>query len=183
MNLNRTFPGKPDGSITEVIANTVITEVVRQATHHIDCHGGDMTEILWPYAGYSLTGNPDRDRVGEAMVRLYTPRIFALYREGTPLPPIKGSSIEAASGEGVVSMLAECGSAGGLAPADVRTHVNGITNVMRFLKMIPGEPTMGSDRLLATGQFIVQVRRGGMVRLSVQIGDEGGTPGLQGRQG
>ncbi len=172
LNLNRTFPGRPDGSITEVIAHTIINEVVKQATHYIDCHGGDVTEILWPYAGYRLTGNPDLDQTGEAMVRVYTPRIFALYQEGTPLSPTKGASIEAASSEGVISMLAECGSAGGLDPADVRTHLNGITNVMRFLKMLPGEPEMGTDRLLATGQFIVQAHRGGMVRLSVQIGDE-----------
>lgn len=172
LNLNRTFPGKPDGSITEIIAHTILTEVVGQATHHIDCHGGDLPEVLWPYSGYSLTGNPAQDAVGEAMVRVYTPRIFALYREGTALPPTKGSLTHEASQRGVVSILAECGSAGGLDPADVGIHMNGIANVMRYLKMTQGEPSVPGDRLRATGQFILQARRGGLLRLAVGIGDE-----------
>src|SRR5450756_1464427 len=172
LNLNRTFPGRPDGSITEVIANTILTEVVGRATHHIDCHGGDLPEVLWPYSGYSLTGNAAQDQIGETMVRTYTPRIFALYREGTNLPPTKGSLTHEACQSGVVSILAECGSAGGLDPADVRIHMDGIANVMRYLKMIPGEPSISGERLRAMGQYIVQARHGGLLRLAVGIGEE-----------
>jgi uncharacterized protein len=172
LNLNRIFPGRPDGSISEVIAHTILTEVVGRATHHVDCHGGDLTEVLWPYSGYSLTGNSAQDQAGESMVRAYTPRIFALYQEGTSLPPTRGSLTDAASQSGVVSILAECGSAGGLDPGDVRVHMNGIASVMRYLKMIPGGPPVQGDRVRATGQFIVQARRGGLVRLSVGIGEE-----------
>ncbi len=172
LNLNRTFPGRANGSITEVIAYTLMNEVIAKATHHIDCHGGDLGEILWPYAGYSLTGNTDLDEIGEAMVRVYTPRIFALYREGSGLSPTRGSSIHEASKRGVASILAESGSNGGLDPADVRTHVEGIRNVMRLLEMFPGQPHVGKDQLRATGQFIVQAHRGGLVRLGLGIGDE-----------
>ena len=35
--------------------------------------------------GYAIQGNPAVDERGEAMARLYSPRIVALYREGTAL--------------------------------------------------------------------------------------------------
>jgi uncharacterized protein len=171
LNLNRTFPGNPDGTASEVLAHVLLREVVALADCHIDCHGGDLPEILWPYAGYCITGNADQDKRGEALARLYSPNIIALYREGTALPPTKGSLTHAASSRGVVSILAESGSAGTLDPADVRTHRDGITNVMRFLGMIPGRPVVADERLLAVGQFVVASRRGGLVHLKVRIGD------------
>lgn len=81
LNLNRTFPGRPDGTISEVIAHVLLNEVVALADFHIDCHGGDLPEMLWPYAGYAITGNAAVDERGEAMARLYSPRIVALDRK------------------------------------------------------------------------------------------------------
>lgn len=172
LNLNRTFPGKPNGSISEVIADMLLNEVVAQADFHIDCHGGDLPEILWPYSGYAMTGNPAVDERGEAMARLYSPRIVALYREDTALPPTKGSLTCEAARRGVASILAESGSAGGLEPSDVHTHMHGIQNVMRFFKMLSGQPIIHGRRMMAVGQFVVDARRGGLLRLAIGIGDE-----------
>ncbi|TMJ11593.1 MAG: hypothetical protein E6G98_04640 [Bacillati bacterium ANGP1] len=171
LNLNRMFPGSPTGSISEILAHVLLNEVVVLADYHIDCHGGDLTETLWPYAGYSLTGNPQLDEQGKTLARLYTPRIVALYEEGTPLPPTKGSLTYTAAQRGVASVLGECGSAGTLEPADVEIHVRGILNVTRFLGMLPGDPSVQGDRLRAVGQFTVTARRGGLVHLKIRVGD------------
>ena len=64
LNLNRVAPGRPDGTVTELIAHTLFSEILSLATHHIDCHGGDLGEALWPYAAYRMTGNADLDRTG-----------------------------------------------------------------------------------------------------------------------
>ncbi len=172
LNLNRTFPGRPDGTISEVVAHVLLNEVVALADFHIDCHGGDLPEILWPYSGYFMAGHPAADERGEAMARLYSPRIVALYREGTALPPTEGSLTTEAARRGVPSILAESGSAGGLDPSDVQTHLHGIKNVMRFFKMLPGEPVIHGRRMMAAGQFVVDARRGGLLRLAIGIGDE-----------
>jgi predicted deacylase len=57
-----------------------------------------------------------------------------------------------------------------LDPADVQTHLRGITNVMRYLGMLSGTPAVVAHQLLGTGQFIVHARRGGLVRLSTDVG-------------
>ena len=171
LNLNRVAPGRPDGTVTELIAHTLFSEILPLATHHIDCHGGDLTEALWPYAAYRLTGKPELDELGTAMARLYTPGIFALFREGTPLTLTSGTITSEAAKRGIASILGECGSAGGLDPGDVRTHLDGIANVMRFLGMLPGPPVIRERQLVGTGQFVVQARRGGLLQLSVGIGE------------
>jgi uncharacterized protein len=171
LNLNRTAPGREDGSISEILVHVLLTEVISLAQYHIDCHGGDLGEILWPYAGFSLTGIPEIDQEGETLVRLYTPRIFALYDEASTLLPTSGSITHTAAHRGVVSMLAESGSNGTLDPADVQTHVNGIQNVLRYLGMIEGQPVIDGDRLRAREQFIVSAQLGGLIRLKIEIGE------------
>ncbi len=171
-NLNRMSPGNPNGTISEILAHVLLQEVVLKADVHIDCHGGDTGELLLPYAGYPLTGNAEQDKRGEAIVRLYTPQIFALYEEGTPLPPTPGSITHGAGKLGKVSILAESGGNGTLEEADVQTHLAGIANVMRYLGMIEGKPEIKGDRLRSLGQFVVHARQGGLLRLKIEIGDE-----------
>jgi uncharacterized protein len=172
LNLNRTAPGQADGTLSEVLAHVLLREIIGTCQYHIDCHGGDLGEILWPYSGYALTGDPEQDRAGEALARLWSPRIVALYREDSPLPPTMGSMTFQATRQGVVSILAEAGSNGTLDPADVQIHMRGMNNVMRFLGMIPGEPDMASEHVQPTGQFVVSARRGGLLRLKIGIGEE-----------
>jgi predicted deacylase len=91
LNLNRTAPGLAEGTISERLAHVLLREVIGACQYHIDCHGGDLGEILWPYAGYALTGDAERDRQGEELARLWSPGVVALYREGSALPPTSGS--------------------------------------------------------------------------------------------
>lgn len=171
LNLNRTAPGRPDGTVSEILADLLLTEVIGACRYHIDCHGGDQGEILWPYAGYSLTGDPALDRDGTALASLYSPSIVALYREGSRLPPTTGSLTHQATRRGIVSILAEAGSNGTLDPADVAIHTTGICNVMRYLKMIPGEPEPAGEPVHPVDQFVVSARRGGLLRLKIGIGE------------
>jgi predicted deacylase len=172
LNLNRTAPGRRDGTISEILADVLLTEVIGACQFHVDCHGGDQGEILWPYAGFALTNRADQDAEGAALARLYSPRIVALYRAGSGLPPTPGALTAEAARRGVVSILAEAGSNLTLDPADVEIHRRGIRNVMRRLGMIEGEPEEHGDRLYPVDQFTVSVRRGGLLRLKIGIGDE-----------
>lgn len=172
LNLNRTAPGLADGTISERLAYVMLQEVIGACGYHIDCHGGDLGEILWPYSGYAVTGNAEHDRQGIDLARHWSPRVVALYREGTALPPTAGSLTSQAARMGVVSILAEAGSNGTLEAADAETHFRGIRNVMRRLGMIPGAPESAADYLEPTGQFVVSTQRGGLLRLKIAIGDE-----------
>jgi predicted deacylase len=66
-NLNRVFPGKADGTLSERIADAITREVIAHATHVVDIHCGDGNESLRPYVYWITTGPAD---VAEAGRRL-----------------------------------------------------------------------------------------------------------------
>ncbi len=171
VNLNKIAPGG-DGSITERVARVLFDEIITKAQFHIDLHAGDFGEMLLAFAAYSLTGDSQRDRQGEALSRIFTPRVFCLARTGTTLPPSPGFVAHAAAHHGVVSILAESGGNGALEESDVRAHLDGIRNVMRYLKMIGGDPVIHGPQLLATDWHNTRATRAGLLRLKVAVGDE-----------
>ena len=66
-NLNRVFPGKADGTLSERIAEAITREVIARATHVIDLHCGDGNESLRPYSYWITTGDPKVAEAGKAM--------------------------------------------------------------------------------------------------------------------
>ncbi len=52
LNLNRTFPGKPDGSVTEQIADFITNTIIPVSDIFLDIHGGDASEDLLPFVCY-----------------------------------------------------------------------------------------------------------------------------------
>jgi predicted deacylase len=170
LNLNKVAPGG-DGSISEILVRALLDEVITKCQYHIDLHAGDLGEMLWEFAGYPLTGNAELDEQGEALVRLYSPRLICLSRDGASLPPFVGSIAHSATRRGVVSILAESGGNGTLEERDVQVHLDGIWNVMRYLKMIGGEPCIRRPQISATGRAITRASRAGLLRLKVAVGD------------
>jgi predicted deacylase len=172
LNLNKIAPGRRDGSISEILADVMLREVIGAAEYHIDFHAGDLGEELYPFAGYSLTGRPELDTKGEGMARAFTPRLISLSPPDSPIPPFAGSLNYAATRNGVVSILAEAGGNGTLEDADVRVHVDGARNVMRYLGMIGGAPATTGSRMAARDRVVVRAKRAGLLCLTAQIGDE-----------
>jgi predicted deacylase len=173
LNLNRIAPGRKDGSISEILADVLLREVIGAAEYHVDLHAGDLGELLLPFAGYSLTGRADLDRKGEALARAFSPRLISLSTPEGTIPPFPGSLNFSATRNGVVSILAESGGNGTLEEADVRTHVDGVQNIMRYLGMLDGgAPPDGAPRVAARDRIVVRASRSGLLRLRVRIGDE-----------
>jgi len=60
-NLNRAFPGDPNGTWSERFAYHLLNDVVLHADRAMDLHAGDMVEDLEPFLGYLQTGNASVD--------------------------------------------------------------------------------------------------------------------------
>jgi predicted deacylase len=175
LNLNRIAPGRKEGSISEILADVLLREVIGAAEYHVDLHAGDLGELLLPFAGYALTGHAELDRKGEAIARAYSPRLISLATPDGTIPPFPGSLNFSATRNGVVSILGESGGNGTLEEEDVQTHMTGVQNVMRYLGMIDGSP-LGADRngtrIAARDRIVVRATRSGLLRLRVRIGDD-----------
>jgi len=66
-NLNRVFPGKADGTLSERIAEAITREFIARATHVIDLHCGDGNESLRPYSYWITTGDSKVAEAGRAL--------------------------------------------------------------------------------------------------------------------
>jgi predicted deacylase len=130
-NPNRVFPGNPHGSASEQIADWVFRNVISQATYYVDLHGGDLIEALVPFTIFFRSGDK---RVDEASLELA--KIFGIQFLVCSETP--GSTFCAASLAGIPSILAEAGGQGIWTADDVECHTNGLSRLMRHLKMIPG---------------------------------------------
>ena len=171
LDLNKIAPGRADGSISEILADVLLREVIGAAEYHIDFHAGDLGEELYPFAGYALVGSEDLDQKGEAIARVFSPKLISLSRADSTIPPFAGSLNFAATRNGVVSILAESGGDGTLREDDVRVHTDGAINVMRHLQMLDGAPPPPTQRLSAKHRVVIRAARSGLVRLEARVGD------------
>ncbi len=179
-SMNRFFPGRANGTQTERASYVMTREVVEKCDHLIDLHGGDLDESLRPYSYWTLTGNPKQDEASKAMVLAFGLDHIIIAAD-RPKDPAQSRYLEnTASTRGKPSFAAEAGHAGTVETDDVNLLVNGSLNVMRHLKMLPGDAkpvgqpvwmekivNVTSER---NGIFYPAVRRGTFVEKGMKIG-------------
>lgn len=158
-NLNRVFPGRPDGTFAERLADWLTTTFIHPADAYLDLHGGDMIESLAPFSIHDVGDEASR-RLADA---------FGLpLRVADDLP---GTTITSASRDGVPAIIAEAGGQG-LWPEDaVQPLVEGVQRSMQHLGMLAGDPAPRNVRELTTFAWI-RSEHAGLWRPAVAGGDE-----------
>jgi predicted deacylase len=136
-NLNRLFPGKPDGTWGERFAHRLLTEIITKCDNAIDLHAGDLVEDLVPFVIYGETQNGALNGRIQAMADAYGAR-WAV--KSAPTGERPGTLMAVAAQNGVAAMLAESGGRGQLIEDDVARHVTGVTNILRTIGAISGRP-------------------------------------------
>lgn len=138
-NMNRFYPGKPDGTQTERVSWAIAKQVVEKCDYLLDFHGGDLDENLRRYVYWADTGNPKLDSTTRGMVLSFglDHIIIQRWRPSDP-PPAAITLTRYASSIGKPAVAAEAGHAGTVLAEDVDVLVRGSLNVMRHLKMLPG---------------------------------------------
>ncbi|MBN3568313.1 N(2)-acetyl-L-2,4-diaminobutanoate deacetylase DoeB [Burkholderia cenocepacia] len=70
-NLNRSFPGRPDGTVTEKIADYFQRHLLPLATHVLDIHAGGRTLDFVPFAAIHVLENRDQEARCERAMRAF----------------------------------------------------------------------------------------------------------------
>jgi predicted deacylase len=135
-NMNRFYPGNPNGTQTERASYLITREVVEQSDHLIDLHGGDLDESLRPYSYWTLTGNASQDSSAKRMVLAFGLDHIIISTD-RPKDPAASRYLEnTATTRGKPSITVEAGYAGTVMPADVNALIDGCLNVMGYLKLL-----------------------------------------------
>ncbi len=143
-NMNRLYPGKPDGTQTERVSWAIGKQVVEMCDYLIDLHGGDLDENLRQYTYWADTGNQRLDTVSKGMVLAFgfDHIVVQRPRANARRPAGATSAITRfAQDRGKPSVTAEAGHAGATNAEDVEGLMRGCRNVMVYLKMLTGKVT------------------------------------------
>ncbi|GLC23663.1 succinylglutamate desuccinylase/aspartoacylase domain-containing protein [Roseisolibacter agri] len=156
-NLNRVYPGRADGTVSERIAHAITTEVIDRSDYLVDMHAGDGNESLRPYTYWSRLGLDARvDSLSREMALAWghdhvvvnddrpRDRARSLYTQNT------------AQVRGKPSITTETGYLGLPEPEMVRANEEGAIRLMRHLGMLPALGALRAEERVAAPLYLAR---------------------------
>lgn len=132
-NLNRVFPGKADGTVSEQIAHFLSTSIFPLADFYADLHSGDIHEELHPYVYYPGIG--DEAVIARSKEVAQVINVEFMVRSSATTGAYNSAAIQ-----GLPSILIERGHNGICRPSDKETYREDLENVMCAVGILPYEP-------------------------------------------
>lgn len=135
-NLNRSFPGRPDGSLTEKIADYVTRHLIPLADIVLDFHSGGKTLDFLPYAAAHELPDKDQEKRCFAAVAAfaapYSMRMLEIDAVG-----MLDTTVEEM---GKVFVTTELGGAGTASARSIDIARRGSRNLLRHAGILNGAP-------------------------------------------
>lgn len=131
-NLNRVFPGNPDGTEMERLAYAVSNEIFPAADYCIDLHSGDDYEELTPYVYYA--GKASEEVV--AASRQMAEQVDVPYMVKSNV--VSGGAYNHAASMGIPSILIERGGMGMWSSEESRSTRRDVRNILCHLGIYQG---------------------------------------------
>jgi uncharacterized protein len=162
LNINRIFPGKPDGSISHRIAYTLFSQLISKSNYYIDLHCGEIPEQHVDLAYYDVIGGKT-DPISEEMARCFS----ASYIQADVVP---GSSETEACKAGIPAITSEAGELGKLEEHEVNAHVEGVLNVMRRFQLL-NAPVKHTNPKKLGERHVIRSEKAGFLRARAKCGE------------
>jgi predicted deacylase len=168
-NLNRVWPGKADGTLTEVIAYTITEEVVKKADAVIDCHGGEFDESISLFIITHSVGDEELDQRNlDLAMALGMPFVEVTDAYGAFLGTGTGSG-EAMKG-GRPGITLEAGGRGLEEEFYVSATYNSLQNALYHMGIKKGEPFLWAGKPVTLDHgVILKTTQAGIYRPAVEV--------------
>lgn len=163
-NLNRVFPGKADGTLSERIAYTIVHELQSQADYYIDVHAGDTSEAVMPFVYFTQVAREEVCQVSEEMAKAADTAIRASSTATT-------GAYSCACIHGIPSILMERGGRGVYTREEVELYKQDIRNVLIRLKVLSGEEKHTVEQKRVDQAVYVEAEQDGFWYPRLQAGD------------
>ena len=134
-NLNRVFPGKATGTLSERIADVLTREVIAKATHLVDVHCGDGNEWLRPYTYWMTSGAPEVSRVAREMALAFGLEHIVIDTERPADPSVSVYLANTAILRGTPALTVESGGLAGTDEASIARIERGAAGLLKYLGM------------------------------------------------
>ncbi len=144
-NLNRVFPGNPEGTLSERIAYVLTEQVIKKCDYLIDLHCGDGNEALIPYTYWMASGDEETNEISKKMVLAFGIKYIIIDKTRTKDITESKYLGNTAVLHSKPAITTESGYLGKTDEVSIVRNIKGILGVMKFFRMIEGEPDMVSD--------------------------------------
>jgi len=170
-NLNRSFPGNPEGTITEQIAHFIEHVLLPTFDYSFDFHSGGSSLAYIPSALAPRHGDEARMQTVLGMLKAFGAPVSYL----SVAPQGGGRTFTSASfRQGVVSMGTELGGGGLVTPQSLKIAQDGMRRVLAHIGLLQGPvPAPTPTRLTEIGgdDYYVYASDGGLFEPLVDLGD------------
>ncbi len=144
-NMNRSFPGRPDGTVTQKIADYFQRELLPRADLVLDFHSGGKTLDFLPWCAAHILPDKTQEKASFAAVEAFSAPWSVKMLEIDTV----GMYDTAAEEMGKVFVTTELGGGGTSTAATVRIARRGVANVLRHAGILAGNietvPTVWLD--------------------------------------
>jgi N-alpha-acetyl-L-2,4-diaminobutyrate deacetylase len=168
-NLNRSFPGRPDGTVTEKIADYVTRHLIPLADIVLDFHSGGRTLDFLPYAAaHELPDKDQEARCFAAVAAFAAP--FSMKMLEIDAVGMLDTTVE---DMGKVFVTTELGGAGTATARSIEIARKGSLNLLRHAGILSGEPDRGPTRWLdmPSSDCFTFAEDEGLIAFAVDLGD------------
>lgn len=159
-DLNRSFPGSPDGSTTSRVAHIVMKEIIEPCDYGIDLHTAGYQRHNLPQIRADMT-HPEVRRIAKA----FGGEVI-LDAKG-----LKGTLRRTATDSGVPTIIYEAGETFRFQRDAITKGVEGVLNVLKELKMVKGEQLRPRYQVIVKSSEWVRAHHGGIMETLVEAGD------------
>jgi len=168
-NLNRSFPGRPDGTVTEKIADYVTRHLIPLADIVLDFHSGGRTLDFLPYAAaHELPDKNQEARCFNAVAAFAAP--FSMKMLEIDAVGMLDTTVEEM---GKVFVTTELGGAGTATARSIEIARNGSLNLLRHAGILSGEPNAAPTRWLdmPSSDCFTFAQDEGLIAFAADLGD------------
>lgn len=169
-NLNRVFPGKRDGSLSQRIAEVITRTVIERADYVVDLHGGDGNEALYPYIYMPVVDDEQLDAASKNMALAFGLEHIVIDDSELEAPEASRYVDRTALSRGIPAITTETGGRGLNDQQRVALAVKGAWNLLRQLEMVPGQATANKNVVWLEDYQVIRSSHTGIFRASVREG-------------
>jgi N-alpha-acetyl-L-2,4-diaminobutyrate deacetylase len=168
-NLNRSFPGRPDGTVTEKIADYFQRELLPRSDIVLDFHSGGKTLDFLPFCAAHIRPDKVLEAKGFAAVEAFSAPHSVKMLEIDAV----GMFDTAAEDMEKLFITTELGGGGTSRAETVRIARRGVLNVLRHMGIVSGAVEMHPTRWLdmPSGDCFCFAEDDGMIETLVDLGE------------
>lgn len=163
-DLNRSFPGAPDGSFSEIAADALLAEASR-ADVAVDLHSGGNELVLDGFTLFTKTGD-ETETASRELCRA-TGLAHAI---GMAPGALDGALMEVLASRGIPTIITETGGEGQLLDEYVQKAADVLSNVVRHVGLVDGDPTPATIPDFPDSLTTLPAHQGGFFEACVDVG-------------